>query len=195
MQSKYRKILCQNRIKAYQESENDQVPDINIFDAINFISNAWNQVTVETIKSSWNKTKIINYNSSVAEDSNQESEINEINDLINELPFTDHLNADEFITIDQNLVVQEEMTDDEIVKIVKQRSENEDDNETDEPEPIVTGTEAIKGLEVALKYVQQKNLEIDFQIIKSVNKLKREISHKSFQEKVQTRMEDYFMNE
>ncbi|CAJ0857587.1 663_t:CDS:2, partial [Entrophospora sp. SA101] len=102
---------------AYQESENDQVPDINIFDAINFISNAWNQVTVETIKSSWNKTKIINYNSSVAEDSNQESEINEINDLINELPFTDHLNADEFITIDQNLVVQEEMTDDEIVKI------------------------------------------------------------------------------
>lgn len=174
---------------------NQIVPDINIFDAINFISNAWNQVTVETIKSSWNKTKIINYNSSVAEDSNQESEINEINDLINELPFTDHLNADEFITIDQNLVVQEEMTDDEIVKIVKQRSENEDDNETDEPEPIVTGTEAIKGLEVALKYVQQKNLEIDFQIIKSVNKLKREISHKSFQEKVQTRMEDYFMNE
>ncbi|CAH1770500.1 10742_t:CDS:1, partial [Entrophospora sp. SA101] len=38
--SKYRKILCVNRIRAYQEaaeSNNNEVPQINIFDAINFV--------------------------------------------------------------------------------------------------------------------------------------------------------------
>ncbi|CAH1769644.1 417_t:CDS:2, partial [Entrophospora sp. SA101] len=92
----------------YQEADDSgqNVPEVNIFDAINFISNAWDQVTTETIISSWEKTKIINNLSSINltnEDSNRQSEVNEINDLISELPFTDNLNANEFITVDQNL--------------------------------------------------------------------------------------------
>jgi len=79
-----------------------------------------------------------------------------INDLINVLPLTNSLEANEFIMIDQNLVVQGEMTEEEVVNIVKQQSENEYDNETNEPEQIVTDTEAIKSLEAAFKYVQQK---------------------------------------
>ena len=43
---------------------------------------------------------------------------------------------------------------------------------------MITSVEAIKGLENALKYIQQKNLEIDFQVIRSVNKLKSEISYR-----------------
>ena len=90
--------------------------------------------------------------------------------------------------MDQNLAVQEEMTDQEIVNIVKGQSENEDGNSDDtmnNPEPIVTSTEAIEGLETALKYVQQKNLEIDFQIVRNINKLKKEISYKNSQERAQ----------
>jgi hypothetical protein len=127
-----------------------------------------------------------------------QSEINEINSLISLLPITNRLDANEFITVDRNLVVQEEITEQEIVNIVRRRSENEvedDNDETNEQEPIVTGTEAIKGLETALKYVQQKDLDIDFQVIRSVNKLMKEISYKSSQEKVQTRMENYYMIE
>ena len=81
-----------------------------------------------------------------------------INDLINVLPLTNSLEANEFIMIDQNLVVQGEMTEEEVVNIVKQQSENEYDNETNEPEQIVTDTEAIKSLEAAFKYVQQKKI-------------------------------------
>ena len=132
------------------------------------------------------------------ENSNNQSELNEINDLINQLPFTNHLDANEFIIMDQNLAVQEEMTDQEIVNIVKGQSENEDgdsDDTMNNPEPIVTSTEAIEGLETALKYVQQKNLEIDFQIVRNINKLKKEISYKSSQERVQRRIEEYYMLE
>ncbi|CAJ0849562.1 11833_t:CDS:2, partial [Entrophospora sp. SA101] len=104
---KYRKILCVNRIRAYQEAaenNNNEVPQINIFDAINFVSDAWNQATTEIIKNSWKKTNIIiNQNTTdlMVED---QSEINEINSLITQLPFQDRLNANEYVTIDQNLL-------------------------------------------------------------------------------------------
>ena len=105
----------------------------------------------------------------------------------------DHLDASEFIMINQNLAVQEEMTQREIVNIVKKQLEDEENDETDEPEPekIITSINAIKGLEDALKYVQQKNLEIDFQVIRSIKKLKSEISYRNSQESVQKRIEDY----
>ena len=186
-----------NRIRAYQEaaeSNNNQVPLINIFDAINFVSDAWNQVTTETIKNSWEKTNITNQNTTDLMVEEDQSEINEINSLITQLPFQDHLDANEYVTIDQNLLVQEEMTTQEIVNIVKRQSEVDDDdetNETNEPE-LITNTEAIKALETVLKYVEQNNLDIDFQVIRNVKRLKSEISYKNSQEQVQTRMEDYY---
>ncbi|CAH1770991.1 4119_t:CDS:1, partial [Entrophospora sp. SA101] len=94
-------------IRAYQEAaenNNNEVPQINIFDAINFVSDAWNQATTEIIKNSWKKTNIIiNQNTTdlMVED---QSEINEINSLITQLPFQDRLNANEYVTIDQNLL-------------------------------------------------------------------------------------------
>jgi hypothetical protein len=187
-----------NRIRTYQEAaenNNNQVPVINIFDAINFVSDAWNQVTTETIKNSWGKTNIINQNITdlMVDDLENQSEANEINSLIAQLPFQDYLDANEYITIDQNLLIQEEMTTQEIVNIVKGQSEVDDDNdETNEPEPMITNIEAINALETALKYVQQKNLDIDFQVIRNVKRLKSEISYKNSQEQVQTRMEDYY---
>nr|CAG8434349.1 9383_t:CDS:2 [Entrophospora candida] len=84
------------KIRTYQEaaeSNNNQVSEINIFDAINFVSDAWNQVTTETIKNSWEKTNIINQNTTdlMVDDLENQSEVNEINSLITQLPFQDHL--------------------------------------------------------------------------------------------------------
>ena len=50
-----------------------------------------------------------------------QSEVNEINSLITQLPFQDRLDANEYITIDQNHLVQEEMTTQEIVNIVNRQ--------------------------------------------------------------------------
>ena len=57
---------------------------------------------------------------------------------------------------------------------------------------MIINIEAIKAPETILKYVQQKNLDIDFQVIRNVKRLKSEISYKNSQEQVQTRMEDYY---
>ena len=52
--------------------------------------------------------------------------------------------------------------------------------------------EAIKAPETILKYVRQKILDVDFQVIRNVKRLKSEISYKNSQEQVQTIMEDYY---
>jgi len=71
-------------------------------------------------------------------DSNNQPEIDEINNLISQLPTENPLNADEFIMIDQNLDFEEEMTVQEIVNIVLGQPEVEDNEGVDKiSEPIV----------------------------------------------------------
>ena len=102
------------------------------------------------------------------------------------------IHSDEFIMIDQNLEFEEEMTVQEIVNVVLEQPEVEDNEGVDKiSEPIVTSTEAINGLENALKYIQQKDLEVDSQIIKNILKLKREISYRSTQEARQCRIDEF----
>jgi len=94
--------------------------------------------------------------------------------------------------IDQNLEFEEEMTVQEIANVVLGQPEVEDNEGVDKiSEPIVTSTEAINGLENALKYIQQKDLEVDSQIIKNILKLKREISYRSTQEARQCRIDEF----
>ena len=149
---------------------------------------------VETIKHSWEKTKIISDDNqgSMIIDSNNQPEIDEINNLISQLPIENPLNADEFIMIDQKLEFEEEMTVQEIVNVVLGQPEVEDNEGVYKiSEPIVTSTEAINGLENALKYIQQKDLEVDSQIIKNILKLKREISYRNTQEARQCRIDEF----
>ena len=48
---------------------------------------------------------------------------------------------------------------------------------------MITNMEAIKAPETVLKYVQQKILDIDFQVIRNVKRLKSEISYKILKNK------------
>jgi len=58
------------------------------------------------------------------------------------------------------------MTEQEIVNIVLGQPEVEDGEgveKASESDPVITSKEAINRLENALKYIQQKNLEVDSQ--------------------------------
>jgi hypothetical protein len=48
----------------------------------------------------------------------------ELQDLINELPFDDFINADEFLYIDNRLKSNKDLTNDEIVFIIKLNNNN-----------------------------------------------------------------------
>ena len=61
----------------------------------------------------------------------------ELQNLINELPFDDLMDADEFLHIDDCLKSNEGLTDDEIVSMVKSNNNNEPETDPNEVPPVV----------------------------------------------------------
>ncbi|CAJ0826234.1 20196_t:CDS:1, partial [Entrophospora sp. SA101] len=109
---------------------NSQDPDpMNIHDAIQFISNAWNNVNENMIKSSWKRSGTLPNNDLFFEDNfndnNLESDLNELTSVIEQLSGPGSIEADEYVSIDQQVDFEEEMSMEKIVNIISGIGSNE----------------------------------------------------------------------
>ncbi|GET55952.1 tigger transposable element-derived protein 6-like [Rhizophagus irregularis DAOM 181602=DAOM 197198] len=172
LKAQYRKLLCQNRIQAYDfYEEGDPIPPpIDIFDSINLIADAWKKVSKKTILNSWAKAGILPNNN--MEDS--------------EYP----LAVNDYINIDNRTSAEEELSLQEIVDVVKGTNEREieEEEEQDEISTIV----ALNSIENVIKYIQQKDLEIGNLEMKNLIKLKKRIFFDNINEKRQSKLNEYF---
>ncbi|GBC15082.2 CENP-B homolog protein 2-like [Rhizophagus irregularis DAOM 181602=DAOM 197198] len=140
--AQYRKLLVRNRIEAYEISQelNKEPTTINIHDSIDFSVNAWNSVSQQTIINCWKHTGILPINEMDEIDEIEDQALHdemELQDLINELPFDNLMDADEFLHIDDCLKSNEGLTDDEIVSMIKSNNNNESEMDPDEEPPVV----------------------------------------------------------
>jgi hypothetical protein len=198
LKAQYRKLLCQNRVQAYEFYEEDDPipPPIDILDSINLIAKAWEKVTKKTIIDSWVKAGILPDNNSdisddeFNDDTEEEDNIEELQLLINELPITDPLSIEEYINIDDELIAEEELSLEEIVNIVKGQAAVEDD-EAEEVESITT-SDALNSIEQLIKYVQQNNLGINNLDMQSLLNLKKKIISDNRKRQRQSRLDDFF---
>ncbi|GBC32944.2 CENP-B homolog protein 2-like [Rhizophagus irregularis DAOM 181602=DAOM 197198] len=140
--AQYRKLLVRNRIEAYEISQelNKKPTPINIHDSIDFSVNAWNSVSQQTINNCWKHTGILPINEMDEIDEIEDQALHdemELQDLINELPFDNLMDADEFLHIDNCLKSNKGLTDDEIVSMIKSNNNNEPEMDPDEEPPVV----------------------------------------------------------
>ncbi|GET50687.1 CENP-B homolog protein 2-like [Rhizophagus irregularis DAOM 181602=DAOM 197198] len=198
LKAQYRKLLCQNRIQAYDfYEEGDPIPpSIDIFDSINLIADAWKKVSKKTILNSWAKSGILpnnNMEDSECSDNSDYGEDNighELQSLIDELEFVDPLAVNDYINIDNRASAEEELSLQEIVDVVKGTNEREieEEEEQDEISTIV----ALNSIENVIKYIQQKDLEIGNLEMKNLIKLKKRIFFDNINEKRQSKLNEYF---
>ncbi|GET55951.1 CENP-B homolog protein 2-like [Rhizophagus irregularis DAOM 181602=DAOM 197198] len=198
LKAQYRKLLCQNRIQAYDfYEEGDPIPPpIDIFDSINLIADAWKKVSKKTILNSWAKAGILpnnNMEDSECSDNSDYEEDNighELQSLIDELGFVDPLAVNDYINIDNRTSAEEELSLQEIVDVVKGTNEREieEEEEQDEISTIV----ALNSIENVIKYIQQKDLEIGNLEMKNLIKLKKRIFFDNINEKRQSKLNEYF---
>ncbi|GBC54380.2 uncharacterized protein LOC115178352 [Rhizophagus irregularis DAOM 181602=DAOM 197198] len=87
----------------------------------------------------------------------------ELQSLIDELGFVDPLAVNDYINIDNRASAEEELSLQEIVDVVKGTNEREieEEEEQDEISTIVV----LNSIENVIKYIQQKDLEIEDQIV------------------------------
>ena len=152
----YRKLLIKNRIEAYEISQelNKKVISLNINDAINFSNNAWNSVSQKTINNCWKHTGILPCDEmdeidGIEDDDNRAfHDEMELQNLINQLPFDDLMDIEEFLHLDDCLKINEGLTDDEIISMVIKPNNNEPEVEQDdEPLVVISKKEALNHLD------------------------------------------------
>ncbi|CAB4483639.1 unnamed protein product [Rhizophagus irregularis] len=201
--AKYRKLLVKNRVEAYEISQqlNKGADSLNIHDAIVFCTNAWNAVTQEIIYNCWKHTGILplvnqeKVNESVnqlGEDNQVERE--EIQFLIDQLPFDDHMNADEFIHIDDHLKSNKGLTDKEIISLVN-LDKNELEVESDEEIPsVISKVQTLNDLDDLVMFFKYSSLNnsINQSKLNTLQKLRHEVLRSHITDLKQATLDSYF---
>ncbi|CAJ0637885.1 676_t:CDS:2 [Entrophospora sp. SA101] len=160
---------------------NSQDPDpMNIHDAIQFISNAWNNVNENMIKSSWKRSGTLPNNDLFFEDNfndnNLESDLNELTSVIEQLSGPGSIEADEYVSIDQQVDFEEEMSMEKIVNIIS---------------GIVSNSDSLESVNKVLNFIQQNDLSVDSQLVRGLHKVKRNIMLINFNNAKQTDINEY----
>ncbi|CAG8540125.1 2038_t:CDS:2 [Dentiscutata heterogama] len=199
--AQYRRIFCQNRLEAYDAITEDNLvpPDVTLYDAINFVAQAWKNVTSSTIIRSWGRAGILPSMENLDDTMHEETELEasaseeaeleaEIINLIECLPIDDPLDVQEYIEIDNYMNIEEDLTINEIVDIVNGQDESESEKEQEE---MVKIGDAIVGLDNLIKYVQQNDLEITSSLMKDLCSLKKYISYLRNESKRQATLEEF----
>ena|SRR6266498_244633 len=143
---------------------NIPVPKLKISDSISLCAEAWKAVTSETIHNCWTKTgilpSVINLPSPSNEEQNDDddnlNEIEEVQKLLDQycnFAFGELMSAEEFILIDDNNNYgEEEITDEEIVNMIKS---NEMDLAEEEIvlQPKISASEVLASLDKVLSFL------------------------------------------
>ncbi|CAG8617540.1 4403_t:CDS:2 [Diversispora eburnea] len=138
--AQYRKLLVKFKIDQFNLTYNtNEIPEeINIKHAIDWIAEAWNNISCDTILNCWKKTDIIESSRFLELDipetpsssstitgeliSQQQYDIKEIQNLINKLPYNykDIIDTNDYIEIDDSLQIQDiDITNEDIIDLIQ----------------------------------------------------------------------------
>ncbi|CAG8538449.1 14916_t:CDS:2, partial [Dentiscutata heterogama] len=162
----YRKLFCENRIAAYEEAtETELMEDFELVDLTSQSS--------QTL--------------SIADPTNL---VTEIQSLINRLPITNPILANDYIEADHSVETNVMPSDAEIINAVLDRDCNEDDEV--EPEVRVSHKEVITNINKILRFIDQEDgFKVDESFIKKLCSFKKDVVRDSIALQRQTTLDLY----
>ena len=205
MQANYRKLLLKKKIKNYDLVQTGTNPKpIDIKKAIDYVARSWNSVTSTTIFNCWKKTGIITLSNGELSNEEIENSINlledisnnqnnEIRILINELPFSSPLTAEEYISIDNGVGDNEMITEEEIIaSFIPAEEEEIDESSTTTSKTTVSINDAATAFEIVYDFFQQGDIEMDYNEAKVLKSLKRKLGLLRIKKQTQTSIKSFF---
>ncbi|CAG8660606.1 520_t:CDS:2, partial [Gigaspora rosea] len=201
----YKKFFSEDRINAFNaflEFGSDPPEPINIKDAISFTATAWSKVTPRTIRNCWWKTGILpqDFLSELfpfeGPDQINESIItSEIENLILHLPLDQPMNAEEYMTVDNNLITNEMPTDEMIIEAVKNHKCIEPEDEvTTKPIFFIQALGFMNGILLFLKQQPDGTFNVDDSLIRNLGKLKKEVKLKHITSHRQSTLDSFILD-
>ncbi|CAJ0926336.1 5803_t:CDS:2 [Entrophospora sp. SA101] len=156
-------LFVQNRIKAYddfQDGTTDKLADYTVYNALINAAEAWSNVSQQTIHNCWLKTGILPERTITEPFSiNDEDEEKDLEMLLEKLPNSNNLSANEYIHVeDEN--VWTDLTDEDIIEMVNQEEQSsEEEVESMEEIEIISNKVAKESVDTVLKYLYQQGPE------------------------------------
>ena len=160
----YQKLYLQHVLEAIDAGE--EMPRLNIKEAIDFTVEAWENVTSQTIINCWRKTRIVPAdewdwpNSDMYDEENARLEA-DIEELISSIPIdrTQVMTANDYINFDDLFQTEEVVVDEEaIIEEICQVSGSEDNDEDSDIEvEKISHSVALKQCKLLLQYVEQQD--------------------------------------
>ena len=120
-------------------------------------------------------------------------EVEEVQVLINKLDFNEAFTAEEFIEYDESEPTNEMISDEEILNGILPNEKGKDENEDENPLPIISHNEAIESYDKVILYLEQR--EEDYNIkndeLKFIKRLRKESLKQQFITARQTNLDDF----
>ena len=120
-------------------------------------------------------------------------EVEEVQVLINKLDFDEAFTAEEFIEYDESEPTNEMISDEEILNGILPNEKGKNEDEDENPLPIISHNEAIKSYDKVILYLEQR--EEDYNIkndeLKFIKRLRKESLKQQFITARQTNLDDF----
>lgn len=193
----YKRNYCRHILKLFEEGKDINKEKVNIKEAVDYLADAWENVSSDTIFNCWVKTGILpsTTDNDIA-DAIQfqqvilDHEVADTNQIIEDLgvasdnplaaSLSDALN--DFCNLEQEIPTEDILNENDIIKLIQEEMNGENNNEDDsEDEPVIVSLDdAIKSLQTWTTFFEQQEIN-DFKnedgrvfkkYLKTVHKLK-----------------------
>ncbi|CAB5293589.1 unnamed protein product [Rhizophagus irregularis] len=198
--AKYKREFCNHIIHQFNRGINRETNKLNIKEAIDYIAEAWENVTQTTIQNCWVKTGILPSSDCIIDDVNMQGiELNELDELneinLDLLPEADDL-REYFHMLDHDIPTEEHLTDEQIINLLQDEgneSNSEGDISDDEEAMIVTEKKGVEALKTFINYFEQQNdPEFNIDELHIFRKYLRILKVREFNSKHQTTLDIFF---
>lgn len=179
-----------------------EIKKINIKEAIDMLSDAWDSVKQETIVNCWKHTNILpltNIPPQITMD--DDTVITELESSLKTLSTSTSITmkVEEYIKIDDNLTTSELLTDDDILEGIllaegitnPSQTSIEEDTSNEEEEPKISHQDGKKSIEIAKKFLEQSDFATR-EDIKYINNIIKRLNVSTDRKKRQSSITEFY---
>ena len=190
LKTRYRATFLTNLLQHIDSGSSADTFSINLLEAMMTLKRAWDEVTQDTLKNCFRKAWGLQTDT---DDFNDNSRDETVAELLEELG--EDANPQDFVSVDSDVVVACEMSDQDIVSAVQSANvESKDDSDIDDEDdygnedPTVTSAEARACLKKLQMYIMQRYDDYE-QKLEHIEKIDKLIS---FSHSKQSKLDSFF---
>ena len=190
----------------FEDGKDINKEKINIKEAINYVAEAWDHVTEETIWNCWKKTGILPSLSNEEVDNAaqirremMDNETADINEIINELDMDNPSAAslanalNGFFHDLEEISTEELLNEDDIIRLIQDQDQEDDNGDSEEEQTLVPPSDALKSLQTWITFFEQQEIdELCVEDMKIFEKYFKIVKRLEQQSRKQVSITDFF---